>query len=121
MLAILDDELSAEGSGEEACRRAIDRIGRLDQTFFYRYGPYSPPATYPAPGKRALFCCQSQIVAQPLQAGGLAGELLAIDLKPNNLLMSIQLTRLRCRAAEQAAHTCFTLTSLPPAAALPAA
>ena len=36
VLAILDDELSAEGSGEEACRRAVDRISRLDQTFFYR-------------------------------------------------------------------------------------
>ena len=34
VLAILDDELSAEGSGEEACRRAIDRTGRLDQTLF---------------------------------------------------------------------------------------
>ena len=58
VLAIQDDELSAEGSGEEARRRAIDRIGRLDQ-IFYRYGPHSPPATYHVPGKRA-FCCQSQ-------------------------------------------------------------
>ena len=59
VLAILDDELSAEGSGEEACRRAVDRIGRLDQTFFYRCGSHISPATYPAPGMTA-FCCPSQ-------------------------------------------------------------